>query len=49
MAACRPALYVYELPNRYRHEGKPHGGGFGVPVASPPGLPIAALLSTMVL
>ena len=45
MAACRPALYVYELPNRYRHEGKPHGSGFGVPVASPPGLPIAALYS----
>ena len=45
--ACRPALYVYELPDGYRHENKPNGRGFGVPVTSPPGLPTAALFSAV--
>ena len=45
--ACRPALYVYELPDSYRHENRPNGRGFGVPVTSPPGLPTAALFSAV--
>ena len=36
---CRPALYIYDLPDRYRHEGKPSGRGFGRPVATPQRLP----------
>jgi hypothetical protein len=41
---CRPLLYVYELPDSYRHENKPDGRSFGVPVASPFGMPTTAAL-----
>lgn len=32
MTGCRPRLYVYDLPNRYRYEGRPEGQGFPPPL-----------------
>ena len=37
--SCHPVLYIYDLPDRYRHEGRPSGRGFGRPVATQPRLP----------
>ena len=44
--ACRPALYIYELPDKYRHEGRRNGRGFGTELAAAlPGFPPRSLFS----
>lgn len=39
-----PRLYIYELPDRYRNEGRPSGRGFGVAVNATPPLPASLRL-----